>query len=365
MELKKLFDQGLKIIQKEKEWTLLESRLINKLLLYSTTSDRKGLETTIKHCSRGLRRENRFKEKLLEISKQLKMLNPAWDIALNKLLSEIEIYQRILVNKLSVSWFGESGTVYQLIHTPLLNKDKLEAELTNLNQIVIPSLLTCLNNISRFYYSQLMYIKQLSEGNTPNKYQLPPQAIPETEVKGPVVLVLPKIKERVELWGRMNNFRGKIWIAGSLLDGFSSVKSLFDSERKFFSLRPVDYKDRISDLDIGIELPPEIYKQTVPLHLQRVGDIKGRVSFVRLLEGLSSDALTKKVIIKYFGPKGKPYVELIDSLTGISIDGIKLGEGKGDREITIKFFSQKGGIGQNPQRRLEILDTYKLYQLAA
>ena len=189
------------------------------------------------------------------------------------------------------------------------------------------------------------------------KVPLPRNELCEEEVFGPIRRMLHEVRPAVSSWARRVNLNGKVWISGSIVDGVSPVKGLFQGS-EFVAYKPFDYRG-ISDIDIGIGLDRFAYAEDIPAHLQS----KDRVSIGSMgqkILSLSSLSIDKDRIRKEFkSGAAKKYVLLIESLEHIKVKGISLKQ----RGIHLQFFLLDNEIPvskdmQSFQRKFIIYDRF-------
>lgn len=171
----------------------------------------------------------------------------------------------------------------------------------------------------------------LMQGNAPKP--LPHNEITEVEIYGPIRTILSELQEIVFGWAQKHSINGKIWVAGSMLDGVSPVKGLFQGD-KFVCYKPFDY-GKVSDIDIGIGLDSNTYGNTVPAYIQSKDKVSIDNSFGNKVRSLASLSLGKKEISAMF-PEiyAKQYVELIERMEHLMVKDVSLK----DRGIHLQFF---------------------------
>ena len=145
-------------------------------------------------------------------------------------------------------------------------------------------------------------------------------------------------------------FRGRLWLAGSVFFGRSAVKGVYLRDRKKLELygpKPVDF-EKLSDIDIGVEMEESWISECVPPHIFTVGVKEALAAKKSALSArfLWSSPLDKTAVKKNFFVKlndryfafGYALLKLFDMLGAAKIHGVMLGEPPKERPVHVLFF---------------------------
>lgn len=151
-------------------------------------------------------------------------------------------------------------------------------------------------------------------------------------------------------------FKGRLWIAGSVLLGRAAMKGVYLRNGKKLELygpKPVDF-EKLSDVDLGIEMDERWIDEYVPPHLLTVGAKEAIAAKKSALSArfLWSAPLDKSAVKKNFFIRpndrffafGYALLRLFEMLEGSRIHGVRLGEPPKERPVHVLFFAQNDDV---------------------
>ncbi|MBR9691696.1 hypothetical protein GOV06_02825 [Candidatus Woesearchaeota archaeon] len=150
----------IRLIEREKKWIMLESHFLEKLKKFVSSRNEAQSRVYANACSRTLKREHRFEEKLIHLLDTLKRLDSIFVSKINQIEGQIKIYENNIISKLSNPWLGEKGTISVILDKTPLDWEQLKNEVDSAYSQGIRQMVVLLQELEKCFTE---YLKNIEE----------------------------------------------------------------------------------------------------------------------------------------------------------------------------------------------------------